>query len=280
MNKISPKNKEEYSNKGFTVVKDVFDPCAIDLVLSEINDIFCTQLKYLGLPFRNYQGSGSLLENMQCLLENNQNSYLSVARHIPKLLSIQQLTASPSIINICNSIGLNLITSPTSPVVHISSEQLKIKGGYFGVKEHQDWSSIQGGLNSVVLWVPFMDISSENYPLEVVAGSHLQGLISGTVEENSYTIPEGTFTNEDFERPVLQLGDALLMSVFTVHRSAVSNCKGFRIATSMRYESAIEETFVARGFPCAYQRTVNRSFITPDFPEQQIVLDVLSKSNI
>ena len=61
-------------------------------------------------------------------------------------------------------------------------------------------------------------------------------------------------------------GDVVLMSSWTLHQTSINNSSGFRLACSTRYDNSAEQTFVERNYPCAYQRTVNREMITPNFP--------------
>jgi ectoine hydroxylase-related dioxygenase (phytanoyl-CoA dioxygenase family) len=267
MSYLTLEQKSTYSKNGYVVIKNIFNSEELENIIEEMNSIFITQLTLLRLECNLNFGEESLFNNMKTLLSNDIKRYLDCTRHIPKLLSLQSLTSNITMQKLTKEFGFKSVTSPTTPVIHIASEQLKIPNGYFGVEEHQDWTSIQGALSSIVVWIPFMDILTTTYPLEILPKSHLNGVLKGEVDSNSYTIDKSLINEHDFIRPTLKLGDIVVMSVFTVHRTAISNCNGFRLACSMRYEDSTEETFINRGFPCAYQRTVNRSFITKDFPQ-------------
>ncbi|QTN30431.1 phytanoyl-CoA dioxygenase family protein [Rhodoferax sp. AJA081-3] len=39
---------------------------------------------------------------------------------------------------------------------------------------HQDYWSVQGSLDGVVVWMPLVDVDKENFPLEVIPQSHLK----------------------------------------------------------------------------------------------------------
>ena len=73
---------------------------------------------------------------------------------------------------------------------------------------------MQGSLNSVVVWVPLMDVSREIGALEIIPGSHLWGLQESR-EEGWYRHIEGL--PDDVYQPVeMNAGDVLIFSVFLV----------------------------------------------------------------
>lgn len=261
---LTASQRAEYKDQGYTIVKGLYDPSELNRVLSDFNGIVTANLLRLGISSNTI--SNSLYENLQSLLALNTDVYLSCLKHAAKLISLQKVTCNNNIQTLSAQLDLEHITTPTSPVVHVSSEKLKIPNGYFGVGEHQDWTSIQGGIKSVVVWTPFMDVDEHNFPLEIIPGSHLNGVMSGKIEANTYTVNKTLFNEQDFVRVPVEFGDAIIMSVFTLHRTAINNSKGFRLACSMRYEDSLEQEFMARGYPCAYQRTINREFITPNYP--------------
>jgi xanthine/CO dehydrogenase XdhC/CoxF family maturation factor len=61
-------------------------------------------------------------------------------------------------------------------------------------------------------------------------------------------------------------GDAVFMSPFTIHRSAITPGDQLRIAASWRYEDALEGTFIERKFPFAQSRVVSHRLLFPEFP--------------
>ncbi len=215
-------------------------------------------------------GEATVRANMEALLGADVKAYLAAARHAAKLVSLQRLVSSPAITALVESFGISTPTIPSMPVVHIMCETLKIPGGYFGIAPHQDWPSIQGGLDTMTMWLPLMDVDAACFPLEVIPGSHLRGLWEGEVTDYALEIREG-FVESDFVPVPVERGDVVIFSGFTVHRTALRDCRGLRIASSTRYENSAEATFVARNYPCAYRRTVERELIHKDFPAAEQV---------
>lgn len=262
---------EQYKENGFCVIKGGIPEEKLLVVLEEIDAIYAEQIKFLGLDVVKFEGSETISQNMRNLFDADTERYLAATRHAAKLASLQHLTSNKDVLRIVSEFGIKYPTIPSSPVLHVSSDELVIPDGYHGIPPHQDWPSIQGGLGTVIVWIPFMDVSKNQFPLEVIPGSHKKGIWDGKIEDHSFTINPNLYSDDDFVRNDMKLGDVLVASVFTVHRTGIKNSKGLRISSSTRYENSTEETFIERKYPCAYSRIVNREFITPDFPNEKQV---------
>ncbi len=167
-----------------------------------------------------------------------------------KLPSVHKLFLCETIEKTLVELGLDIPVPPTYPVLNVMG--LPIPGGYNGTEAHQDWPSVQGSLDMATVWIPFMDIGIDNYPLEVIPGSHLGGLRDGKLNGSVLEIE-----NVDGFIPIdCRAGDAVIMSGFLIHRTG--NGVGFRIAASMRFDNVCEPTFIERNFYCAQRRVVDR----------------------
>jgi hypothetical protein len=270
----------QYRTDGFCVIPGLISPKVCKQALKDIDAVVVSQLttlKQRPTPFRNEE---TLHANMQKLFDANVNAYLAAVRHSNKLLSIQDLLFQEGIRKFVEKLGLSLLSVPTSPVVSIMSEKLKIQGGYFGLAPHQDWPSIQGSLDAVVVWAPLMDVTCVRFPLQVIPKSHVRGMWDGSNTASAREIDPNLYRDDDFTPVELNRGDVVLMTTFTVHRTGVTyagkECSGLRIACNTRIENSAEKTFVKRQFPCAYKRTVERDLITKVFPSRAQVKKALS----
>ena len=266
---------ESYRREGYVLVRGLVPESPIDAVARDVDALFALQLRRLDLPISPYRDAATLLANMQRVFDADVQIYLATARHAAKLATLQQLAVAAPVMALAGRLGLTAPTLPTTPVLHIMADTLRIPDGYFGVAPHQDWPSIQGGLDTFTLWLSLFDVDAEEFPVEVIPGSHRNGLWSGSTTDYALEIDGSQFRDADFVRVPVRRGDVLIFTGFTVHRTALEGCRGLRIASSTRYENAAEPTFAARGYPCAYQRTVKRDFITPDFPAATQVLAAL-----
>jgi ectoine hydroxylase-related dioxygenase (phytanoyl-CoA dioxygenase family) len=123
---------------------------------------------------------------------------------------------------------------------------------------------LQGSLNVITVWIPFMDIGVDNFTLEVIPGSHLEGMKDGEVDGSVLKI---SCDENKFISLSLKKGDVLFMSGFLVHQTRREG-RGFRLAVSQRFEDASDPTFIERGYPCAQKRVVERSIIWKPTVEQ------------
>lgn len=139
------------------------------------------------------------------------------------------------------------------PVLHVMSPSLRIPDGYYGTAAHQDWPSTQGSLDCVTVWIALTDITVDDFPLEVIPGSHKRGLLDGKMNGS---VLEVEADNKDFIPIECKAGDVIFLSGFLVHRTGKGN--GFRVAVSQRFDNVSEPTFIERGYPCAQKRVVDR----------------------
>ena len=266
---------QTYRREGFCVARGLL-PSSVPLqVLKDADELYRLQLERLGLTHVPFKDESTVLANMTRLLRANVNAYLGAARHIAKLLSVQDLMCHENIRKVVRDLGVAFPSVPTSPVVNINSDQLRIPGGYYGVNPHQDWPSIQGSLDAVVVWTPLMDVPADRFPLQVIPQSHMRGLWEGNNSPHAREIPATSWKEEDFVSVTVNRGDAIFFTVFTVHRTGLEHhgkpCNGLRIGCNFRYENTADPTFVERDFYCAYKRTVARELVSPDFPRTEQV---------
>jgi hypothetical protein len=129
-----------------------------------------------------------------------------------------------------------------------------------GTAPHQDWPALQSSLNALVVWIPMQSVGTRNYPLEVVPGSHLLGLLPAKETEH---YSEVDATGMEFVHVDVPAGAALFMSVFTVHRTRTPG-EGQRLAFSWRIEDAADPFFIEHGYPTAQRRVIERGLkLTP-----------------
>lgn len=270
-----------FRREGFCVARNLV-PSPVPLqVLKDVDELYRLQLGRLKLPHVPFTDESTVLANMARLLEADVNVYLSAARHIAKLLSVQDLMCHENIRKVVLDLGIAFPSIPTSPVVNVISEQLRIPGGYYGVNPHQDWPSIQGSLDAVVVWTPLMDVPADRFPVQIIPGSHMQGLWEGVDSAYAREIPAAAWKEEDFVSVAVNRGDVIFFTVFTVHRTGLEHqgkpCNGLRIGCNFRYENTADPTFVERDFYCAYKRSVARGLVTPDFPRAEQVAALFSE---
>ena len=264
---------EKYKREGFAISKNLIPKNLSQKLLNDVYKIFHLQLSRFESNIEQ-DSPQNLYQEMQRLLNNDLDAYLGAARRCAKLVSLQHYLSHQNILNCLDQLEIKLPTIVTEPILHISSDKLIIPGGYAGFETHQDWPSIQGSLDCVVVWAPLHEITKDNFPLQVIPQSHKQGLMSGKTNANLYEIDPQLYDESHFISVEVQPGDVVFMSSWTLHRTGILNSHGFRISCSSRYDNSIEPNFIDRGFPCAYKRSVDRELITPNFPSTEEIRNI------
>ena len=240
-------------------------------VRTEMHAVFQRQLRFLGLEPSRRMDENGLHDDMAALLRADQTRYLASLRLCPKLVGVYRLFLHERVQAFATAMGIGHAAFQTTPVLHVMSSDLRVPGGYHGYPVHQDWPALQGSLDTVTVWIPFVAVDESNYTMDVIPGSHLGGLYPGAMTPNAYEIAAGAYRDEDFVPVRAEPGDVFFMSCFTVHRSSLRGGDRVRIASSMRYENAAEDAFVAHAYPFVHKRTVAREFVVQDYPSRDQV---------
>ena len=156
------------------------------------------------------------------------------------------------------------------PAMQFNSRYLSKGGSHWKLGSHQDWRTGQGSLDSAVCWFPLVDCGADLGSLQIIPGSHRNGLLDaqgngylGTIKEE---LPEDKFVQTSFE-----VGDLLLFSAFLVHRSGENSTQNIRWSIQLRYNNMEEKTFQERGFPMPYIYKPEEELVTPNFPKREML---------
>ena len=112
---------------------------------------------------------------------------------------------------------------------------------------------MQGSLNSIVLWIPLIDINSELGPVEFIKKSHLNGLKKTENGNLFQNIKIDKNLEKKFVSIPVEKGDLVIFSSFTIHRSGNNISEGIRWSMHFRYNDLNENSFIERGFPHPYK---------------------------
>jgi phytanoyl-CoA hydroxylase len=157
----------------------------------------------------------------------------------------------------------------TRPVLFFNSPALAKKKVYHTVFPHQDWRSMQGSLDAIVLWLPLIDIDKKLGALEVIPGSHKWGLLSAELEEGFGKVYLTSEQGKLFKPIEVEVGDALFFSSLLIHQSGNNISGQIRWSAHFRYNNLTEPTFISRKFPHAYIYKPIENLITNDFPSEE-----------
>ncbi len=212
--------------KGYEV-KSLFEPEQVNAVRQEIFSVF------------GRFGCKSD-QDVMCLFRDDYGAFYGCAGLCQKLPSLWGLAISAT-----KHLDMVHPVFNTKPLLMISSAYTAKSDAYWKIPAHQDWPSNLGSTNGVTVWVPLVDVDEELGPLEVSPGSHLLG----SLEHEMNGVPVLKDYKGEFVSLPVKVGDAIIFSTMTVHRSGVNKSDRIRWSCAFRYNDAAEESFIKRKYP-------------------------------
>ena len=258
-----------YRRDGFIVVPGLFSPNRREQVLAGIAETFRLRAATLGLGPPAGEGHAAFSALLGGLFDRDIPAYVAAAKLTQSLVGVHQMGVSPELMGVVEALGLGLPAISTRPVIHYMADRLKIPGGYQKTPPHQDWRSVQGSLDGITVWTPLFDVGLNDYPLEVVPGSHLEGLRDSTPDMPNYRVRPELYSEADFRPLELAAGDAVVFSGFLLHRTGETGGENVRVSLSFRFNNVAEPHFVRRGYPDRYIYRADPAIVTPDFPSAE-----------
>jgi len=257
-------HKTELWTTGITVLPNVLSSGEVLELQSKLEEPFSKQISYLRLkPENNHK--------LQCLFDADTERYLAAAKLAQYTPALHAIGSSQIIVDLVSELGLESPVISTRPVVHIVGNGLAVPEGYQGTPSHQDWRSVQGSLDGLVLWLPLTQHGRTFWPLEVARFSHRLGLLEAKPHKFGNAISEEKLAGIPFTPVIANPGDVVAFSMFIAHRTGRSKGAGVRWAASFRYNNMLEPTFVTRGFPNPYIYKPQFDLIDDHFPDVQLL---------
>ena len=148
---------------------------------------------------------------------------------------------SKEIKEICKDFGISepFINSDPLAMLHINSNKLDKIFEMTNSPWHQDWLSMQGSINSIVIWIPLLDITDDTGGIKIIEASHKEGLLPSK-NDSWFAKVEGDlskFNKNLYFEPKLNAGDALIFSSLLVHKTAlprIYNTNSVRLTLQFR----------------------------------------------
>lgn len=269
-----------YQKNGYLILNDFFQESEIDLVLEDAKSIFIRQFilkKYLeteSIHLLNIKEFNELLfrlcdEDIECLM--------NCGKQIQHLISLHRLSLKNKIIEVLKELKIGSPTICTRPVMYFNHPRLAKEKVYHTVDAHQDWRSMQGSLNSVVLWIPLTNIGRELGALKVLPSSHINGLRTSEVNKGFGMVNLSQEENKNLIDVELKKGDALLFSSFLIHQSGDNITDEPRWSCHFRYNDLDEPTFIQRKYAHPYAYYPKEELITDNFPKKELLEKIFLK---
>jgi hypothetical protein len=263
-----------YREQGFLLCPGFFNPDEVAAIHADAKAIFAAQMRRHGLIGDGEVDEAAFTQGMFRLFDSDLAAFAYCGKQAQHLISLHRLSLDARIVDGLRALGLGFPNVSTRPVLYFNHPRLAKKEVYWRLSLHQDWRSMQGSLNSVVVWLPLIDIDRSLGALEVLPGSHKDGLVEADMEDGYGHVSrdvQATVREEDLVSVEVKRGDALFFSTFLLHQSGTSVSDEIRWSCHFRYNDLAEPTFVERGYPHPYVYHPAPELITPGFPPRDAV---------
>lgn len=267
---------KSYKEHGYLLVKGLFQRAEIDVIRNEAKQVFIAQMHRLNLLQTDDVSEAMFERGMAELFDADLQTFTNCGKQVQHLISLHRLSLDERVVRAIVALGLEFPNVSTRPVLSFNSRRLAKKEVYWRLSSHQDWRSMQGSLDAIVVWVPLVDINQSLGALGIVPGSHKLGLLQSEMSDGYGHIEDSMSTVEAVPVEV-EGGDALFFSAFLVHQSGTSITDAIRWSCHFRYNNLREPTFVDRGFPHPYIYKPQEELITKNFPPRAQVVETFRK---
>lgn len=263
---------EAYREAGSVLVPALFTAAEMDALRGEAWAVFAAQLRRHGYIGADEASEGELTAALGAYFAEHAAEFANCGKQIQHLIGLHRLSLDERVTDVLAELGLSWPNVAVRPVVFFNHPSLARDEHYWKTPAHQDWRSMQGSLDSAIVWVAMVDVDAPLGPLEVVPGSHREGLVADRFEHGFGQTD--AFGDDDFVSVPMRQGDALFFSSFLVHRSGTNSSPDLRWSAQFRFNNLDEATFVKRGFPHSFVYRSVDELLTPDFPAQADVARV------
>ncbi|OEK05218.1 phytanoyl-CoA dioxygenase family protein [Roseivirga misakiensis] len=260
---------QNFRNDGFCLKSDFVNQSFVDKIRDKAKSVFARQITAQNIELESLEDV-HFEKALYALFKKDFHAFIGAAKLCQHTMELHQLAIADDLINNLKVLGLEEPAICVKPIIFFNSRHISKIEGHYKTPGHQDWRSMQGSINSMVVWIPLMDLNRELGTLEIVPGSHRSGLYKSEEDEWFRNIPESEIPESEYVSIDVKKGDALFFSSFLVHRSGNNSSENIRWSMHFRYNDMNESTFIERKFPHPYKvYHPEKGLVTPDFPKRQ-----------
>lgn len=253
---LPPSNlRQTYARDGYVIVPDLIEPGQIDAIRTEIAAFFARAATQPPAPTDDLTAP-AFHEFLFGLFQTNFPAYHGAAKLANHAVSLHRLGTDPDILSCLKTLGVGHPVICARPLIWFHSPRLAKTERYHRLPAHQEWSNMQGSVDGAVVWFPLLPVAPEMGRLQVVPGSHRDGLLPLSRDADSdypLSIDPARIDETDFAEVDVPVGSALIFSPFLVHRSGENRSEHARITANFRFNNAADPGFAARDFPNPFQ---------------------------
>jgi hypothetical protein len=241
----------DLKNDGITILKGFFERETIENLRESAKSVFKIQFKHFG--YSDYDSDMGFKNSMVRLFNEQFDTFQNCGKLIQSgLIELYNIAYNDKLIERLKLFGLENPLVCTRPVMFFNHPELAKKEQYYKTPMHQDYPSMLASSDSVVVWIPLMDVSSENGAVIFYPHTHHLGPLTEGLGESGFA--EVEFDKENYEKiqPKLEMGDIAIFSTLLVHESGDIKNDEIRWSCHFRYTNLNDTDFIERGFPSPY----------------------------
>ncbi len=235
---------KQFKQEGYIILKEFFPKEYIENFKSQAQKVFQIQFDKFGYK-------GTFNENMIQLFEEQESIFINCGKIIQQgLLELYKLPLEDKLISTIKELGISFPNLCTRPVLFFNHPKLAKDKVYYKTPPHQDWNSMQSSLDSIVVWVPLVNVDDKNGSIIIYPGTHKLGPLPYTTKGGFASVK----VDPSWEsiQPHLEIGDICIFSTLLVHESGDIVDDSIRWSCHYRYTNMHDPDFIERGFPNPY----------------------------
>jgi phytanoyl-CoA hydroxylase len=234
--------RNQLNKSGYVILKNFLNKDFVTHIRKSAEAVF--QIQFDTLEYKE-----EFKDNMIRLFNEHEEIFKNCGKLIQTgLISLYQLASDPELMAYIEELGIEFPNMCTRPVLYFNHPKLAKEEVYYKTPNHQDWPSMEASLNSLVVWVPLVDVNKENGSIIIYPSSHKNGVLPFKTN--------GGFAQVEYEgkliQPELEIGDIVIFSTMLVHKSGDIMNDSIRWSCHFRYTDMLEQNFIERGFPNPY----------------------------
>jgi len=234
--------QDQLDKDGYIILKNFFDKEFILHLKNLAQEIFRIQFDHFGY-------NDTFENNMIRLFNEQEEVFKNCGKLIQTgLIPLYQLASDNQLLNQVMELGLQYPNMCTRPVLFFNHPQLAKEEVYYKTPPHQDWSSMESSMDSVVVWVPLVDVNKENGSIIIYPNTHKLGILPFKISGGFTTVET---VGEEIQTE-LEIGDIVIFSTLLIHESGDILNNTIRWSCHYRYTNMLDSDFIERGFPNPY----------------------------
>jgi ectoine hydroxylase-related dioxygenase (phytanoyl-CoA dioxygenase family) len=237
--------KQQLRDEGYVIYPQFFKPEVINQLKEQAQAIFQIQ-------FDRFEYKDDFKENIIRLFNEHFEIFSNCGKQIQQgLVELYQLAFNEDLINELKELGLKSPNACTRPVLFFNHPKLAKEVQYYKTPKHQDWPSMQASMDSVVVWIPLVDVTPENGAVIFYPRTHKLGPLTNKLEGGFAKVDINEYEWESVQ-PSMKVGDIAIFSTLLIHESGDITDDSIRWSCHFRYSNMKEPNYIERGFPHPY----------------------------